>query len=149
MKSLLRIAVVAGLLLGSSAAFAAEVTPVGTWKTIDDETGKPKSIVKITDEGGELKATVIQVLQSEDGPHPICKACDGERKDKPVEGMNVFFLLDRSDSVPSAQQLAARQLVNRLAAEKEKNDQVGVLVLTSSMGVGARSGPRSRPGPPT
>ncbi|WP_426269296.1 DUF2147 domain-containing protein [Dyella kyungheensis] len=91
MKSLLRIAVVAGLLLGSSAVFAAEVTPVGTWKTIDDETGKPKSIVKITDEGGELKATVIQVLQSEDGPHPICKACDGERKDKPVEGMNIMW----------------------------------------------------------
>src|SRR4051812_43189379 len=47
---------------------------------------------------------------------------------KPVEGMNVFFLLDRSDSVPSPQQLASRQLVNRLAAEKDKDDQVGVLV---------------------
>lgn len=91
MKSLLRIAVVAGLLLGTSAAFAAEVTPVGTWKTIDDETGKPKSIVKVTDEAGELKATVIQVLQSDDGPHPICKHCDGERKDKPVEGMNIMW----------------------------------------------------------
>lgn len=91
MKSLLRIAVVAGLLLGTSAVFAAEVTPVGTWKTIDDKTGKPKSIVKITDEGGELKATVVEVLQSDEGPHPICKNCDGERKDKPIEGMNIMW----------------------------------------------------------
>ncbi|AIF48586.1 DUF2147 domain-containing protein [Dyella japonica] len=91
MKSLLRTAVVAGLLLGAGTVFAAEVTPVGTWKTIDDETGKPKSIVKITDEGGELKATVLEVLQSDEGPHPICKNCDGERKDKPIEGMNIMW----------------------------------------------------------
>ncbi len=91
MKSLLHIAAATALMLGMGSVFAAENTPVGTWKTIDDETGKPKSIVKITDEGGELKATVIQVLQSEDGPHPICKNCDGERKDKPVEGMNIMW----------------------------------------------------------
>jgi uncharacterized protein (DUF2147 family) len=91
MKSLLRTAVIAGLLLGAGTAFAAEVTPVGTWKTIDDETGKPKSIVKITDEGGELKATVVEVLQSDDGLHPICKNCDGERKNQPIEGMNIMW----------------------------------------------------------
>ena len=38
-------------------AFAAELTPVGTWTTIDDSTGKPKSIVQITDDGGKLQGT--------------------------------------------------------------------------------------------
>src|SRR6266699_2384531 len=38
---------------------------------------------------------------------------------KPMEGVNVFFLLDRSDSIPSPQQEAARQLVNQFAAEKK------------------------------
>ena len=47
---------------------------------------------------------------------------------KPVEGVNVFFLLDRSDSVPSPQQEAARLLVNKFAAEKQKVDKVGLLV---------------------
>lgn len=91
MKSLLRLAVATSLLLCAGAVFAAESTPVGTWKTIDDETGKPKSIVQITDSSGELKATVLQVLQSDEGPHPLCKNCDGERKNQPIEGMNIMW----------------------------------------------------------
>ena len=47
---------------------------------------------------------------------------------KKVEGMNVFYLLDRSDSIPSAQQEGARRYVNESAALKEHNDTAGVLV---------------------
>jgi hypothetical protein len=47
---------------------------------------------------------------------------------KPVEGVNVFFLLDRSDSIPSPQQEAARRLVNQFETGKKKNDQAGLLV---------------------
>lgn len=47
---------------------------------------------------------------------------------KPQEGMNVFFLLDRSDSIPSPQQEAARKYVNEAAADKKKEDKAGVLV---------------------
>src|SRR5262245_16901864 len=36
----------------------------------------------------------------------------------PVEGMNVFFLLDRSDSIPSAQQESAREYVNKMSKQK-------------------------------
>lgn len=46
----------------------------------------------------------------------------------PVEGMNVFFVLDRSDSIPSAQQDAAKELVNRLASLKKKDDRAGVII---------------------
>jgi uncharacterized membrane protein len=46
----------------------------------------------------------------------------------PVEGMNVFFALDRSDSVPSPQQEAARDYVNHIAKEKKKGDKAGVIV---------------------
>jgi uncharacterized membrane protein len=46
----------------------------------------------------------------------------------PVEGMNVFFVLDRSDSIPSAQQDAAKALVNRMAGQKKKEDKAGVII---------------------
>ena len=46
----------------------------------------------------------------------------------PVEGMNVFFVLDRSDSVPSGQQDAAKSLVNRMAGQKQRVDKAGVIV---------------------
>lgn len=53
----------------------------------------------------------------------------------PVEGMNVFFVLDRSDSVPSAQQEAAREYVNRLARGKKTIDKAGVVVFGSDASI--------------
>ena len=38
---------------------------------------------------------------------------------RPLEGMNVFYLLDRSDSIPSAQQEAARDYVNQSFKQQE------------------------------
>jgi len=46
----------------------------------------------------------------------------------PIEEMNVFFVLDRSDSVPSSQQDGAKSLVNRMAGQKKKDDKTGVIV---------------------
>src|SRR5512143_642463 len=43
----------------------------------------------------------------------------------PVEGMNVFFVLDRSDSIPSPQQEAARDYVNKAAKEMKSVDKAG------------------------
>jgi uncharacterized membrane protein len=60
---------------------------------------------------------------------------------KPVEGVNVFFLLDRSDSIPSPQQEAARQLVNKFAAEKKKEDQLGLLVFGTEAALEATASP--------
>ncbi|MFT4196518.1 MAG: DUF2147 domain-containing protein [Pseudoxanthomonas sp.] len=91
MKSKHRAAVLlAAALFAPLAAWAAD--PVGRWTTIDDETGKPKSIVEIykTDQG-TLAGKVVQVLQSDQGPHPRCVKCSGPLKDKPVEGMVILW----------------------------------------------------------
>jgi len=53
----------------------------------------------------------------------------------PREGLNVFFLLDRSDSVPASQQEAARLFVNDAASAKEEEDRVGVLVFGSDAAI--------------
>ena len=85
--------IVVALLFGllPLAAFA-QNTPVGKWRTIDDKTGKPKSIVEIYETtNGTLAAKVLEVLQSDKGPHPLCDACKGERHNKPVEGMVIAW----------------------------------------------------------
>lgn len=46
----------------------------------------------------------------------------------PVEGMNVFFVLDRSDSVPAQQQEAAKNYINTSSKLKKNVDKVGVIV---------------------
>ncbi|HTH48699.1 MAG TPA: glutamine amidotransferase [Candidatus Limnocylindria bacterium] len=47
---------------------------------------------------------------------------------QPQEGMNTFFLLDRSDSIPSAQQEQARDSANKWAKAKKLTDNAGFLV---------------------
>jgi len=46
---------------------------------------------------------------------------------QPQEGMNAYFLLDRSDSIPPEQQEAARLYVSKAAAQKKPIDRAGVL----------------------
>ena len=99
MTLLSRFTLATGLLLIAGSAFAATDTPVGTWKTIDDETHMAKSIVEITDNNGELQAKVVKVLNSDEGPNPICKECDGARKNQPIEGMTIMWGVSKDDDV--------------------------------------------------
>ena len=68
----------------------ADGSPVGLWKTIDDSTGKPRSLIRISDKNGELIATVEKGLLPSDSPNDICDQCTGERKDKPLIGMVIM-----------------------------------------------------------
>lgn len=100
MRILLGSALIAAALLFGAPSFAADEapapgahdTPVGTWTQVDDETGRPKSIIEISQApDGTLQGVVKQVLFSEQGPHPVCEKCEGERHNKPVEGMTIMW----------------------------------------------------------
>ncbi|MEP6898972.1 MAG: DUF2147 domain-containing protein [Rhodanobacter sp.] len=105
MKPLFRFAITASLLLGAGTACAAHDTPVGKWKQIDDVSGKAKSIIEITESNGRLEAKVLQVMNlspeeiASEGVHPLCVKCDGERKNKPVEGMTIMWGVSKDDDV--------------------------------------------------
>ncbi|NID14133.1 DUF2147 domain-containing protein [Luteibacter yeojuensis] len=95
MKSLIRTTLALALAASALPVLAANDTPVGKWKTIDDKTHEVKSIVEISENGGLLEGKVVQVLKSEHGPHPVCAKCDGERKNKPIEGMTIMWGLKK------------------------------------------------------
>ena len=79
-------------LLAMSFSVFAQESPVGTWTTIDDETGKPKSVVEIYEaRDGSLAGRVDEILQSDRGPNPVCDKCSGANKDKPVKGMVILW----------------------------------------------------------
>lgn len=70
----------------------AHASPEGRWRTIDDSTGETKSIVEIYGAAdGTLEGRVLEVLRSDQGPHPICKECPADRKDQPIEGMVIIW----------------------------------------------------------
>ena len=82
-------------LLAAPLAAAAQSSPVGRWKTIDDETGKAKSIVEISQaRDGTLRGTVVEILSTDKGPNPTCDKCKGANKDKPVKGMTILWGLE-------------------------------------------------------
>ena len=91
--------VVAGLVLSGIALAAsahtgstANATPIGYWKTIDDSTGKPKSIVQIWRADNQaLMGKVVKVFPNEGGKQDrICSECKGEMHNQPIIGMVIM-----------------------------------------------------------
>ena len=81
------------LMMAAMSASAADGA-VGRWKTIDDKTGKVKSIVEITQAtNGTLTGKVVDILHSDKGPNPVCDGCEGANKNKPVKGMTILWNL--------------------------------------------------------
>ncbi len=68
---------------------AAAKAPVGNWTTIDDKTGKKRSLVHLSVEDGELSGKILHVY-AEAGDTGICKLCPGTFKNKPIK--NLTFL---------------------------------------------------------
>ena len=81
---------IAALLLAAAAPLAwAQATPVGLWKTIDDETHQAKSLVRIVDDGGVLSGKVDKLLDPAK-QDTKCEKCSDARKDQPVLGMTIL-----------------------------------------------------------
>jgi len=70
-------------------AALAQSTPVGLWKTIDDETGKAKSFVRIVDAGGTLVGRIEKLIDPPKA-NPVCDACTDARKGQPILGMTIL-----------------------------------------------------------
>ena len=60
-------------------------TPVGIWKTIDDNTGEAKSHIDIYENGGKLFGKIVKLLLSP--ADKICDKCTGDKKGKKLMGM--------------------------------------------------------------
>lgn len=85
--------ITAGVLLAAalSPAFAADVSPVGLWQNIDDETGKPKALIRITETNGVLQGQIEKLFRApNEDQNPKCEKCSDARKDKPVIGMVIL-----------------------------------------------------------
>ncbi|HSD16295.1 MAG TPA: DUF2147 domain-containing protein [Thermomonas sp.] len=81
------------MLLAASASEAQSPSPpVGRWKTIDDATGKAKSVVEIyLARDGRLAGKVVEVLDLKDGPNPTCDKCAGGNHGKPINGLVILW----------------------------------------------------------
>jgi len=80
---------VAGALALAAISASAQNTPVGLWKTIDDDGKTEKSLVRISDSGGVLSGKIEKIFDPSKQDSK-CDKCSDERKDKPVLGMVIL-----------------------------------------------------------
>ncbi|QIL81801.1 DUF2147 domain-containing protein [Diaphorobacter sp. HDW4A] len=68
----------------------AQMSPVGLWRNMDDKTGEAKAEVRVTEEAGGLKGSIEKVLKKNANPADVCAECSGDRKDKPIVGLEII-----------------------------------------------------------
>lgn len=70
--------------------FAKAQSPAGNWTTIDDVTGKKRSVVHISVSGNSLSGTIMKVYP-QPGDTGMCNNCPGAFKGKPVKGLTFLW----------------------------------------------------------
>ena len=92
MKLLNRLFFASYLLVVSLSVGAQSLDPaLGVWKTIDEKTNQPSSLIRLEEKNGELIGTVLELIPTPGEPLIThCRLCKGERKDKPIVGMVIM-----------------------------------------------------------
>lgn len=64
-------------------------SPVGLWRTIDDNTKEARSHVRITETNGTLSGVVEKILNPARVDR-VCDQCTDERKGQKIQGMTIL-----------------------------------------------------------
>ncbi len=97
MKKILQILAVA-FFIGNSAV--GQNIVIGKWKTIDDSTGEPRSIVDVYERGGKVYGKITKLYRKPgEDPDPLCDDCetDNPRFMKKIIGMEIMEGLVKDD----------------------------------------------------
>ena len=78
-----------GLALLAAGSSFAQMTPVGTWHSIDDKTGEAKAEIQIVDKDGALSGRVVKSLRNDPNAKKTCDDCKDDRKGQTIIGMEI------------------------------------------------------------
>lgn len=68
----------------------AQMSPVGSWHTLDEKTNEVKSQVVISESGGVLSGKIEKLLRKDAKQDAVCDECSDERKGKPLLGLEII-----------------------------------------------------------
>lgn len=75
----------------------AQMTPVGVWRTYDDNTKELSSEVRITENGGVLSGKIEKLLRKDAKQNDVCDKCPDDRKGKPLIGLEIIRGAKKAD----------------------------------------------------
>ncbi len=73
-----------------AAGASAQMSPVGTWHSIDDKTKELKSELVLTESNGVITGRIAKLLRKEAKQDAVCDECSDERKGKPLIGLEII-----------------------------------------------------------
>lgn len=82
------------LIIVSSNFCLAETSVMGLWKTIDDDTGEVRALVRVVERDGKLYGIVEKLVARP--MDDVCDLCEPPFKDKPIVGMQIIDGLTRN-----------------------------------------------------
>jgi uncharacterized protein (DUF2147 family) len=88
-ETFIRFVLTAAAALISSAAWADNASPVGLWRNVDDASGKPRALIRITEANGALQGKIEKVFLAPN-ESPTCAKCEGALKNAPVIGLMIL-----------------------------------------------------------
>ena len=89
--------ILAGIFLITLGSLQAQ-TIVGLWKTVDDISGKERSVVEIYQKGEKFYGKIVKFIPAEgDDPDPVCEACKGAKKGQKIVGLNIIEDMEAGD----------------------------------------------------
>lgn len=66
----------------------------GKWRTVDDDTGKEKSVVEIYEKNGKVFGKIIEIFDPKNRDLP-CKFCEGDDYNKPILGLDIIKNMEK------------------------------------------------------
>jgi uncharacterized protein (DUF2147 family) len=95
-KKRLRAFLLIVIFFGCHISYAADLSPVGLWKTIDDQNGKERALIRITENNDEYQGRIEKIFPKPgDVPNPRCEKCDGRRRNQPILGLTIIWGLKK------------------------------------------------------
>jgi uncharacterized protein (DUF2147 family) len=78
------------LMSAAAGAALAAPSPDGVWQTVSDKDGKPEALIRIETVGGALQGVIVSALRG-DSVRRVCDKCPGDRRGKPIVGMQIMW----------------------------------------------------------
>ncbi|RZU02927.1 uncharacterized protein (DUF2147 family) [Rivibacter subsaxonicus] len=77
--------------LAAPLAWAEGPSPTGLWRNLDDVSGMPRALIRITESNGMLQGRIEKVFPApSDDSNPKCDKCEGTNRNAPVVGLVIL-----------------------------------------------------------
>ncbi len=87
---MMKAALATALLLVSTTAAMAQMSPVGLWRSVDDKTGEVKAEIRIGEVGNVFAGRIEKTLKKDAKADAVCDECTDDRKGKPIVGLEII-----------------------------------------------------------